>query len=170
MRPPGAGRETDMRKQIESALVSAAMGAAMWALGGTAQADQISVEMDKARTLSLAGQAANVIVGNPLIADAGILDRQTLVITGKSYGLTNLIALDAEGRTIYSADLVVTEAEAPQTALVSLHRGSERHSYACAGGGACTSQPMIGDSSDAYQTLTDQRASKLAASHAEAGE
>lgn len=159
-----------MRTVFKTAFVSAAFGAAVLITGAAAHADQISVEMDKARPLHLAGEASSVIVGNPLIADAGILDRQTLIITGKSYGLTNIIVLDANGRTVYSADLVVTEAEAPQTAMVSLHRGSERQSYACAGGGACQSQPMIGDSPDSYQLLTGQRDAKLAASHAEAGE
>lgn len=155
-----------MRRMIETGLVAALTGAMLWA--GPAHADQISVEMDKARTLALAAPAATVIVGNPLVATAGIQDRQTLIITGKSYGLTNLIVLDAQGATILSSDLVVTEAEAPQTALVSLYRGAERTSYACAGGGACQSLPMIGDSVESYNALTDQRAQQIAASRGEA--
>lgn len=157
-----------MQRAMKSALVAALIGAALCAAGGAAHADQISVEMDKARTLRLAAPAATVIIGNPLIAEAGIQDRQTLIITGKSYGLTNLIVLDAYGDTILSMDLVVTEAEAPQTALVSLHRGAQRTSYACAGGGACQSQPMIGDAEEVYNVLTDQRATKIAASRGEA--
>jgi Flp pilus assembly secretin CpaC len=142
--------------------------AAVFTAASTAYADQISVEMDKARTLRLAAPVATVIVGNPLIADASVLDRQTLVINGKSYGQTNLIAIDADGAIIYSTDLVVTEANSPQTALVSLYRGAARSSFACAGGGVCQSQAMIGDAADVYSTVTDQRSQQLDASNAAA--
>jgi hypothetical protein len=156
-----------MRRQLQFGLPILLITALCAA--GSALADQVSVEMDKARTLRLAAPAATVLVGNPLVADASILDRQTLVITGKSYGLTNLIVIDADGETIFSSDLVVTEASAPQTALVQLHRGAQRTSYACAGGGTCQNQPMIGDAVDSFSAVSDQRDSKLAASHAEAG-
>lgn len=157
-----------MRRTVRHALFFALAAGSVMAAGAAARADQISVEMDKARTLRLAAPAAAVIVGNPLVADASILDRQTLVLTGKSYGLTNLIVVDANGDQVYSTDLVVTEAQAPQTALVSLYRGAARSSFACAGGGLCQSQAMIGDAPDAYSTLTSQRDQQLNASSAAA--
>lgn len=157
-----------MRRTDRSRRLAAMAGAAMLIASGAAQADQISVELDKARTLSLAGPASTVIIGNPLVAAAGIQDRHTLIITGKSYGLTNLIVLDAQGATILSTDLVVTEPEAPQTAMVSLYRGVQRTSYACAGGGSCQNLPMLGDAPEYYDMLTGQRSQQLTASRSEA--
>lgn len=157
-----------MRHHIQTGFLAALAGAALLAAAGTAQADQISVEMDKARTLTLVSPAATVIIGNPLIASAGIQDRQTLIITGKSYGVTNLIVLDTEGRTILSTDLSVTEADTPQTALVSLYRGAERTSYACAGSGSCQHRPMVGDSAATYDTVTGQRDQQISASTGQA--
>ncbi len=154
-------------RQIRTAALAAAI--AILGFGAAAQTGQVSVEMDKARTLRLPAPAATVIVGNPMVADAGVQDRHTLIITGKSYGLTNLIVLDAQGEIVLSADLVVTEPNAPQTALVSLHRGSSRYSYACASGGSCQSLPMLGDSPAAYDALNQQRAAQLEASRSEAG-
>jgi hypothetical protein len=160
-----------MPRRHATITLAAILGAtAVFTAAGAAYADQISVEMDKARTLNLAAPVATVIVGNPLIADASVLDQHTLVISGKSYGQTNLIAIDAQGDIIYSTDLAVTEANSPQTSLVSLYRGAARSSFACAGGGACQSQAMIGDAPDVYSTVTDQRSQQLDASNAAANQ
>lgn len=158
-----------MRRHAGTILFAALAAFCMAALGATsAHADQISVQMDKARPLRIAEPAATIAVGNPLIADAAILDSQTLLITGKSYGVTNLIAFDANGDTIFEVDLAVTEAQAPQVSVVSLYRGTARSSYACANGGTCQSQAMIGDSDESYTQVAGQRSQQLSASSAEA--
>ena len=51
-----------------------------------------------ARILRISAPAATVIIGNPGVADVTIQDPQTLVLTGKSYGQTNLIVLDSAGQ------------------------------------------------------------------------
>lgn len=157
-----------MRRMLNKGFAAVVLGAALWSAAGSAQADQLSVEMDKARPLRLAEPASAVVIGNPLIADAIVHDRRTLIVTGKSFGETNLIILNEEGQTVLALDLSVVEGSSPQTALVSLHRGMDRYSYACAGGGDCQSRPLIGDSDDAFQAVSAQRASQLAAAHAEA--
>ena len=44
------------------------------------------------------------MVGNPLIADATVQPGGILVITGKGYGATNLVALDRTERRWWSTD------------------------------------------------------------------
>src|SRR5690606_22426519 len=118
------GRRPMPRRQgiISRAVTLAAIAgaAAVFTADISAYADQISVELDKARPLRLAAPAAAVVAGHPLFADAAVQDRQTLIIAGKPSGTTNLIAMDPDGRVIFEADLVVTEAQAPQTSMVHL--------------------------------------------------
>ena len=44
-----------------------------------------------------AGTDRTLVVGNPLIADAAVQSGGVVVVTGKSYGMTNLVALDRTG-------------------------------------------------------------------------
>ena len=62
---------------------------------------------------------ADVIVGNPGIADVNMLDARHLVVTGKSYGVTNLVVVSPTGRTILSRQIVVG---APAAGQVTMHR------------------------------------------------
>ena len=54
--------------------------------------------MDQARLVQLPERAANVVIGNPLIADVSIQPGGLTVVTGKSYGATNFIVTDKNGR------------------------------------------------------------------------
>src|SRR5688572_17905805 len=62
--------------------------------------DTIKVYLDQARLLKLPDGTATLVVGNPLIADVAVQSGGTLVVTGKGYGNTNLIALDRSGALI----------------------------------------------------------------------
>src|SRR5690349_3508005 len=80
-----------------------------------AQADTsepISVKVNMARILRISAPAATVIIGNPIVADVTIQDPQTLVLTGKSYGETNLIVLDSLGNPIADTTISVVQGEA----------------------------------------------------------
>ena len=59
-----------------------------------ARAETISVGVDEARVMRLPQGASTVVIGNPLIADATLQNGGILVLTGKGYGATNLLALD----------------------------------------------------------------------------
>ena len=63
--------------------------------------------IDHAKVMHISRPAEVVIVGNPGIADATIQDQQTLIITGRSFGSTNLIVLDASGKAIAEETLSV---------------------------------------------------------------
>jgi hypothetical protein len=85
--------------------------------------------IDEAILIRLDADAAQLIVGNPAIADATAQNPRLLVITGKSYGATNLIALDADGHEILNVRLGVHEGDIRQ---VTLFKGTMRQSLHCA--------------------------------------
>ncbi len=95
-----------------------------------AQSARMSVEIDQAQRVQLRGAAGSVIVGNPLIADVTVVDANTLYITGKGYGVTEVVAVDAIGRTVFQSQVVVT---APTgTGSVRVWRGAQATEMACA--------------------------------------
>ena len=100
----------------------------------------INVNVNMARILRINAAAATVIVGNPGIADVTIQDPQTLILTGKSYGQTNLIVLDSAGNPI--ADTMI-EVVQMQAGVVTVFQGQSRTSMACAP--VCQSVVMMGD-------------------------
>ena len=100
----------------------------------------VSVQVNMARILRIDAPAATVIIGNPGVADVTIQDPQTLVLTGKSYGQTNLIILDASGNPIADTIIRVTQDLAD---IVTMYMGDKRQSYNCEP--VCQSVIMMGD-------------------------
>lgn len=90
--------------------------------------DPIVVTMDRAKVMRIPAPADTVIVGNPAIADVSIRDRQTLVLTGRMAGTTNVVVLDKKGDPIADEVVVVEVAEG---GIVFVQRGANRYSYAC---------------------------------------
>jgi len=101
----------------------------------------ITVHLDQARVLELPERTSTLVVGNPLIADASVQPGGVLVITGKSYGATNLVALDRSGRTLLEH---VIEVQGPRDNIVVVYRGIERESYSCMP--YCERRITLGDS------------------------
>ncbi len=108
-----------------------------------AEGDPISVKVNMARILRISAPAATVIIGNPGVADVTIQDPQTLVLTGKSYGQTNLIVLDSIGNPI--ADTIVEVIQA-QADVVTVYLGQARTTLACAP--VCQPTIMLGDDNE----------------------
>ena len=111
-----------------------------------ASAQSLNVEIDRSARVALTGSAASVIVGNPAIADVTVVDANTLFVTGKGYGVTEVIAVDGVGRTIFQGEIVVTGGS---TGSVRVWRGAQATEMACAascapsirnGAGAATSR------------------------------
>jgi hypothetical protein len=128
------------------ALAVAAMTAA-WPAGA---ADVLTVHMDQARLAKLPDQVATLVVGNPLIADVSIQPGGLMVITGKGYGVTNLVALDRNGAVLMDKDIQV---EGPRD-IVVVYRGVERESYSCAP--KCQRRITLGDSPDYFDATLGQ--------------
>jgi Flp pilus assembly secretin CpaC len=108
-----------------------------------AESGPISVSVNMARVLRISAPAATVIVGNPGIADVTIQDAKTLVLTGKSYGQTNLIILDNVGNPI--ADTLVDVVQM-SSSVVTVYQGLQRTSVACAP--ICQPTIMLGDQNE----------------------
>ena len=111
---------------------------------GTAQSGSLSVEIDQAQRVQLRGPAGSVIVGNPAIADVTVVDSNTLYITGKGYGVTEVVAIDTIGRTVFQSQIVVTAGSG--SGRVRVWRGGQATEMACA---ASCSPSVRGSGSDA---------------------
>jgi Flp pilus assembly secretin CpaC len=124
-----------------------------------AQTDVIIVQLDQAKVLQLPDKTSTVIVGNPIIADVTMLKRgNRMVITGKGFGQTNLIALDSAGNSIGESVIQVIKGSA---GLV-LQRGMERESYNCAP--ICQPTVALGDSGKYLGEVAGQIQSRNSAS------
>jgi len=88
----------------------------------------ITVKASMARILRISAPAATVIIGNPGVADVTIQDPQTLILTGKSYGETNLIVLDSAGNPVADTMISVVQADAD---TITVYMGSARTTLSC---------------------------------------
>ena len=95
-----------------------------------AQARPLNVGIDQSTRVQLSGPAGSVIVGNPQIADVTVVDANTLYITGKGYGVTEVIAVDPIGRTVFQSQVVVTACDG--SGRVRVWRGAQATEMACA--------------------------------------
>jgi len=74
-----------------------------------------------------------------------------LVLTGKGYGVTNLVVLDRAGNVLMERSV---EVKGPRTDVVVMYRGIERETYSCAP--MCQRQIVIGDSAVFFDTGIQQ--------------
>jgi len=88
----------------------------------------LRVFMDHARVLKLDRPVAKVIIGNAKVADATVADAQTIVLTGRSFGTTNLVLLDADGTAIVDERILVSIDE---DSTVRVFRQTERTVLSC---------------------------------------
>ncbi|MGI9273990.1 MAG: type II and III secretion system protein family protein [Endozoicomonas sp.] len=72
-----------------------------------------SVALNHSRLLNLAAAPARLSVGDPDIADLLILDSGQVHMLGKSLGVTNVVAWDAQGGILATLDLEVVNSLAP---------------------------------------------------------
>ena len=114
-------------------------------------ASVVTVTVDRAKVFTISRPAATVIVGNPSIADATIEDEKTLVLTGRSFGVTNLIILDLAGEAIVDRTVVVRGHESN---TVRIYRRADRETMACAP--VCEPTLTIGDNPEAFAFASEQ--------------
>lgn len=113
------------RTRFTLALAAAALGAAAPA---SAQKPPFEVAVDQSILVKLAAPAESVVIGNGAVIDVSVHDATTLLVTGKSWGATNLMVLDHGGRTIYSNMIAVVD-ETPGG--LTIVRGEGTYSYSC---------------------------------------
>lgn len=127
--------------------------------------DIVSVTVDNAKVMRLPERTQTVIVGNPMIADVSMQKNGVVILTGKGFGVTNLIALDSAGAMLAESAISV---QAPQASIITVQRGLERESYSCTP--RCQPSMQLGDSTKYFGEVsgqTEQR--RLFATGASAG-
>ncbi len=110
------------------------------AISGSALAQGVPVRIDQATRISLSAPARDVFIGNPSVADVTVIDGRNLLVMGKAYGVTNLVVLDARGRTILDRQIIVS---ASDDGRVSFYRGPDVYNYSCSP--RCERTPMPGE-------------------------
>lgn len=109
-------------------LAFAAVGECGLERGAAAKDGAIFVDLDRARVVRMPDDAQTLIIGNPLIADVTMLkSNRLMVVTGKSFGSTNLIVLDQTGNQVGESLITV----APPMDKLVVQRGARRESYSC---------------------------------------
>lgn len=122
---------------------------------GAGAADLV-VRYDQSQLLRLPRPAAEIIVGNPSIADVTLQDGNLLVVTGKTFGITNVIALDAAHNVIQDQRVMV---ERDDRRTVNLHKGSMRFTYACTPN--CEPTLTIGDDEKFFSSVQSANSQKM---------
>jgi hypothetical protein len=112
--------------------------------------DTINVVVDQAQVMKLPEGVVTLVVGNPLIADVSIQSGGMIVVTGKGYGKTNVMALDRVGTLLEDKDIVVRGS----SDSVVVYRGTERESYSCTP--KCERRITLGDSADFFNATISQ--------------
>lgn len=108
-------------------IVAAAFAAAIFAMPSEAGVG-IEVTMNQAKIVKLPRAADTVVVGNSAIADAAVQDASTIVLTGKGFGVTNLVALDRQGSPILDEQITVVRQGATS---VRIYRRSQVQTMSC---------------------------------------
>jgi Flp pilus assembly secretin CpaC len=97
-------------------------------LVGLQAAPLLDVTLDQAKVARVPEGTKTLVIGSPIVADVTLLKgSNTMVVTGKGFGETNLIALDGEGNILDEKMIRV----APTNSVLVVQRGMDRESYSC---------------------------------------
>lgn len=131
----------------------------------------VSITMDEVRVVTFNRPIATVFVGNPMIADATVIDPYHAFVLGKTFGVTNLIALGPQSQTVANQQIMVSNRAG---GVVTLNKGASQFSYSCTLA-HCESNPVPGDqkaffddttgSTNAHQEQSVKAANVAAAQH-----
>lgn len=128
----------------------AAVALSALALTAAPAAAAVRVPLDQVLRLSVRGSAADVVIGNAEIADVNIVDERTIFVIGKREGVTNLVVLDAAGRTIFSDTVSVSAGEGGPGSQVTMVRGAQVQSLNCAPTCVAPRTQAVGSAPPAY--------------------
>jgi Pilus formation protein N terminal region len=153
---------------IGRAAAGAMAGAVALLSSQAAHAQDLIVKYDQASIVRLSRPAAEIIVGNPSITDVSIQSGTSLVITGKSFGITNIIALDAQGQVIRDQRVMV---RVDDERMVTVNLGGKRSSFACTP--TCAPTLTVGDDGEFFSktqaTVTAKSKTSEGAAHGDSG-
>lgn len=145
-----------MSAVLQAAILAGITLMATLAVGSQqARANDLIVRYDQSQILRLPRPVTELIIGNPSIADVNIQGADLLVITGKTFGVTNVIALDSDRNVIQDQRVVVQRDE---QRMVNLHKGAARQSFTCTPN--CQPTITIGDDPNYFDLISKHSAAK----------
>jgi hypothetical protein len=147
------GRRAAAFRSIQ--ILTMAIGVGALGVPSGAGAADINVVLDQARLVKLPQGVATLVIGNPAIADASVQAGGTLVITGKGYGVTNIIALDRAGNNLLEKSI---EVRGPRANTIVVYRGVDRESYSCTPN--CERRVTLGDGTAFFDTTSGQTSAR----------
>lgn len=121
------------------------------AAGFAAADDTVGVVVDQAKVIKMPDRVSTIIVGNPLIADVTLQPGGMVIVTGKGYGSTNMIAMDRTGAVLSDRPIQVI---GPSDKMVTVFRGVDRESYSCTP--VCQKRVTLGDNKDYFEAVLGQ--------------
>jgi Flp pilus assembly secretin CpaC len=95
---------------------------------GADDSGMMRVFLNHAKVLKLDQPVSKVIIGNAEVADATVADSRTIVLTGKAFGTTNLVLLDADGNALLDERILVSIDEGN---TVRMYRQTNRTVLSC---------------------------------------
>lgn len=142
------------RSDIAAAIFA---GALLFAAPATAQdgRDVLDVTVDQATVIKMPERVATIVVGNPLIADVSLQSGGMLVVTGKGYGSTNVVALDRSGDIVMDRSVRV---HGPHDKVVVVYRGVQRETYSCQP--KCEQRITLGDAAPYFSATMGQTSAR----------
>ena len=155
---PQFNLRTDVHVSAVKAAAFAALSivAALSLEATKANAEDLIVRYDQSQLLRLPRPVAEIIIGNPSIADVTVQGGNLLVVTGKTFGITNIIALDADKNIIQDQRIMV---ERDERNVLNLHKGAARQTYACTPN--CSPMLTIGDDLDFFNKVITANQAKM---------
>jgi Flp pilus assembly secretin CpaC len=93
-----------------------------------AETPGINVMMNQAKIVKVARPIDTIVIGNSAIVDAAVQDPNTIVLTGKGFGMTNVVVLDAEGAPIVDQQVTVSRQE---SGSVRIYRRAQIQTLSC---------------------------------------
>jgi hypothetical protein len=117
--------------------------------------DMIVVHLDEATVIKLPDRATTVVIGNPLIADISVQPGGLAVVTGKSYGATNIIIMDKAGAVLTEHTIEVKDST---DKTVVVYRGGARETYSCTP--ECSARIALGDDTKFFTDTLSRMAAR----------
>jgi hypothetical protein len=148
-----ASERTTMGRLMLATLAICAVAGLARPAAAEGEGGTVEIVLDRAQVFAISEEARTLIIGNPAIADVNILRPGLMVVTGKAFGLTNLVSLDKDGKQISNAMLRVT---ASDEQMVTVMRGGANETLHCPPGGVCASTITLGDAPEAFGKLVGQ--------------
>ena len=137
---------------FRTALAAFSLGLLTLSASAASNDDILRITVDQAQVARLPANTSTVIIGNPAIADVTLLKGGGggMVVTGKGYGRTNLIALDSAGALLDEKQIHVQ----PTKNVLVVQRGAARESYSC--DPVCMPSAVLGDDSKTFGDVSSQ--------------